>query len=349
MPFTKRIKLSLITAVIAAFLGSFLILLLSSSIRGIALFILISAAVVFVISFITNLILEGKPSKVRIPVFIVIGFLSVIIVMSTTIYQIGSRMMLMPHVNSDSIARLDTMHVEEINYDGLYGWRIPANTAKDGEKRPVILYFGGNGEDSATMVLNILNDDRLAFLHDAYDFIFIDYPGYGYTTGVCNDDNIRDFTVSAYEYVERLETTGSITVMGYSMGTGAATYLASTGVIIDQVILVAPYANTYDLFNNVIDIFHGPLRLLVSVRMDSDRYATEVKCPVTIFASTTDEVIPIESSRYLFTRFTNNITDFVTFDGLYHNDFFYNDEFINSLSDLLYQVPLSTESSTEGK
>lgn len=349
MPFSKRIKLSLITAVIAAFLGSFLVLLLSSSIRGIALFILISAVVVFAVSFIANLILEGKPSKVRIPVFIVIGILSIIIVMSTTIYQIGSRMMLRPHVNTDSIASLDTMHVEEINFDGLYGWRIPAINAKDDEKRPVILYFGGNGEDSATKVLNILNDDRLAFLYDTADFIFIDYPGYGYTTGACNDDNIRDFTVAAYDYVEGLNTTGSITVMGYSMGTGAATYLASTGVAIDRVILVAPYANTYDLFNNVFDIFHGPLRLLVSVRMDSDRYATNIECPVTIFASTTDEVIPIESSRHLFTCFTDNVTDFVTLDGVYHNDFFGDDEFLNSLSGLIVQEPQVTEDVVEGK
>ncbi len=349
MTFSKRVKLSLITAVIAAFLGSFLIMLLSSSIRGIAVFLIISSLIVFVLAFIANLVLEGKPSKVRIPVFIIVGILAVIIIMSATIYQLGSKIMLRPHVNEESIASLSTMHVEEINYDGLYGFRIPASNAKDGEKRPVILYFGGNGEDSATTVLNILNDERLSFLHTNTDFVFIDYPGYGYTEGVCTDDNIRIFADDAYNYVQGLDTTESLTVMGYSMGTGVATFLASVDTSIDRVILIAPYANTYDLYNNYLDIFHGPLRLLVSFNMDSYKYASAVRCPVTIFASTSDEVIPIESSRMLFTCFTNNITDFLTFDGIGHNDFFDNDEFINSLSGLISQGTPEAEEVVEGK
>jgi pimeloyl-ACP methyl ester carboxylesterase len=86
-------------------------------------------------------------------------------------------------------------------------------------------------------------------------------------------------------------------------------------------ILLTPYANGYDLFNNVLPIFFGPMRLLVREKLPSDYFAPMVTAPVLIIASREDEIIPFSSSEDLAALFPNEV-EFIELRGAGHNDVF---------------------------
>ena len=53
-------------------------------------------------------------------------------------------------------------------------------------------------------------------------------------------------------------TIDNIVIMGYSIGTGMATYLASQKNV-NGLILLAPYDNALNLYNDNLNIFYGPI------------------------------------------------------------------------------------------
>lgn len=321
----KRLKIAIYTAIISAIIGSFVFLILSSGLRKLAIIALIATLAVFVISLVVTLILEGKPAKVRVPVFAAVILISVIVVLSLITYQIGLRILFRPGFNEDAYDELTDLKggVQTIEIGDYSGWRIPASSVSPSEARPVILYFAGNGGDSSKMTLFILEHDELAFLHENYDFIYVDYPSYGNSGGVLSESSIKEFALEVYEGVSSLDTTSSVTVIAYSLGNGPAVYLTSQEEAdIDNLILLAPYNSGYDLYNSSLNIFHGPLRLLVAYKMPVYSFASDVTCPVTIIASSDDEVVPIDSSRDLFSYFrVSSSSNFITVNGVDHDDF----------------------------
>lgn len=334
MPFSKRMKFSAIASVIAAVLGSFLIFLLNEPIRKDAVTALIAAAAIFAVALIVSFLLEGKTSKVRVPVYTLLILVSVCVIASFLMYSIGMKFAFPGSSDEDAYESLLDVDgkVVEIEAGELSGWRIPAISVPADAKRPVILYFGGNGENSSTKVSNILNNDALTFLYRNYDFIYIDYPSYGNSGGTISENSIMEYALAAYETAASLDTTSGITVLSYSIGNGPAAYLAgSEEAEIDNLIMLAPYYSGLDLFNSNIDIFHGPLVLLAGFRMPAYKYAKNITCPVTMIASADDEVIPIESSRALFAALTNNSANFITVNEIGHNDFFSEHEVIDSI------------------
>ena len=334
MTFEKKAKLSLLAAVIGAFLGSGIILFLTPAFRSVALTLLITCAVVFIVVLVLAYALEGKSKKLRTPVFVAVVIVSLLAVSCIALYNYGKLMTFHPYFDEDSYDELSDMSnkVYEISEDGLCGWRLPAASETGDTPRPVILYFGGNGENSSTKILHIMEESDLFFLHDDYDFIFIDYPSYGLSEGSISEDAMREFALKAYDIVTSLDTTSSVSLLSYSIGNGPAVYLASQpNVEIENMVLLAPYYSGCDLYNNYLNIFHGPLVLLAAYRMPVYKYAGNVTCPVTVIASQDDEVIPIESSRHLFTELTESSASFITVQGVEHNDFFSTDEVVDAV------------------
>ena len=87
--------------------------------------------------------------------------------------------------------------------------------------------------------------------------------------------------------------------------------------------------------NSVLNIFHGPLKLLVAYKMPVYRFAPGVRCKVTIIASADDEIIPISSSRALFTELTGSNADFITVEETGHNDMFEDENVLDALAGAL--------------
>ena len=181
------------------------------------------------------------------------------------------------------------------------------------EDVPVILYFYGNGETGSRKMRELREDVRQGYF-TGFDMAVFDYPGYGGTPGRSTEESVKETAIAAYD---RLRQSGNpVFVCGYSIGTGAANYVAANRDAA-ALALVAPYADGYDLYNNFLPVFRNPfMRGLVSFRMESRVFAENVKVTPLIVASADDRTVPLASSEALADCFDS--VDFHRLDGRNH-------------------------------
>jgi len=190
-----------------------------------------------------------------------------------------------------------------------------------GDKAPLVIYFGGNGEVSYQhMLMREMRDQWRYF--SGYNYLFVDYEGYGLNDGRPHYSNMYEQALAVFDYAAALPNVDSsrIVIMGFSLGTGSAVYLAGNRPVAG-LIIAAPFASGYDLYNNVFPIFHGPLRLMVRQKFPSYEAAPSVTSPVLIMASRSDEIIPFASSARLSEMFAGEV-DFIVLEDERHNYMF---------------------------
>ena len=126
----------------------------------------------------------------------------------------------------------------------------------------------------------------------------------------------------------------NIVIVGYSIGTGVATYCASMNKV-KGLILIAPYDQALSLYNNAINIFHGPLKLLAKYRFDSLSYSKNIDTEVQIITSYDDEVISYKFSQNLSNNFKNHKDIIMLNNNVKHSDYFSQDTVLNTVKNYL--------------
>ena len=288
--------------------------------RGAASYLLVGTAAAFIIETVILILMKSRKTAVKIIKIIIALIVNISVFFCVSVYGISEAIVLQPHRDDASYEQLITSgEAEEIIIDGkqgkIHGWFY--NTA--GENAPTVLYFYGNYETASTR-LSVLLKDYSSSPFDGCNFAVFDYPAYGKTEGICSDKALLDFSLDVYDGLK--EKTENIIVLGYSVGTGPAVYLASNRDV-SALILYAPYADGYDLYNNILDVFHGPVRLLVSFNIESIKYAGNVSEKTLILASENDRLIPFASS----VRLSEAISDvsFIAVSPIGHNEFLSDD------------------------
>lgn len=231
---------------------------------------------------------------------------------------------------------LNEKNFEEIriNNNGklLNGW-IKYNT--DQQQAPLLIFFGGNAQNSSNTCLNFLHTDKYKYF-EGYNLMIIDYPGYGLSDGKPSDKTMFDSALKVYDYASQLDCVDedNIVVLGYSIGTGVATYVASQRNV-NGLILVAPYDEALSLYNDTVNIFHGPLKLLARYKFNSIYYAQNVTVSPLIITSYDDEVISYKFSLNLAKYFNNIDKTIVLNNNVKHNDYFSQEEVLINIYDYL--------------
>lgn len=285
-----------------------------------AICIAIGALVAFLSEVLLLTVLKGKNPVKRAVKIILLFVMNISVFVCAVIYGIAPAFILQPHSDEASYKALaDVSLAEEISFAGtnglINGWFYNAA----GENAPTVLYFYGNYETASTRLLSLTeNYENSAFAN--CNFAVFDYPSYGKSEGRCTDKSILQFSLDVFD--ELSKKTDEIIVLGYSVGTGQACYVASEREV-KSLILYAPYAESADLYNNVIDIFHGPLEKLVAFDISNIGYAKNITEPTLILASFDDEVIPVSSSEKLVPNFGGPCTLIKTHGD--HNHFFSSD------------------------
>jgi len=232
------------------------------------------------------------------------------------------RMFFYPDHDADAHAILsDESDFEEIKISYgknqyLHGW-FKHNVDSD-EPAPLIIFFGGNAMNSSTTSLWYL-DSSIYEYFEGYNFLMMDYPGYGLSTGRPSDKSMYEAALTIYDYVINMENVdeNNIVVKGFSIGSGVATHLASKRDV-NGLILLAPFDRGLSLYNSVLNIFYGPLRLLARYNFNSIEYAQNVSVQPLIIASYGDEMMNSEWPKNLAEYF-NEVYDLVMLDGVCHN------------------------------
>jgi dienelactone hydrolase len=221
----------------------------------------------------------------------------------------------------------------------LKGW-IRFNTEK--KSAPLVLYFGGNGQNSSKTLYDFSTKGTFSSFTD-YNVMMVDYRGYGYSGGTPSDAAMFSDALDVYDYAVKQPYTDKNRVIpiGYSIGTGVATYLASQRQTAGLV-LVAPYYDGQSLCNSMLNIFHGPLSLLVRYKFDTKSFAPMVKAAPLIFTSKTDSVISFQQSEMLAQKF-KSVYKFVYITGTDHDQYFSQKQTLEEIKSYLSFVAGGTQ------
>lgn len=171
-----------------------------------------------------------------------------------------------------------------------------------------LLYFGGNAEDVSyglPAIAEAFPDHAIYLMH---------YRGYGGSSGTPSEAALFSDAVTLFDRVHAEHR--SIVVVGRSLGSGVATYLASVRPVA-RLVLVTPYDSLVAVASKHYPFF--PVRWLMRDKYESLRYAERVTAPTLIIAAQFDEVIPASSTQALFPHFRPGVATMKVIAGTSHN------------------------------
>lgn len=104
------------------------------------------------------------------------------------------------------------------------------NQKNKNEKAPLVIFFTGNAQNSSNTLYNYYLSETMKDVFGDYNLMIIDYPGYGMSKGKPSDDSMFIASKYIFEYATKMNEVDkdNIVIMGYSIGTGVASYCAST-------------------------------------------------------------------------------------------------------------------------
>jgi pimeloyl-ACP methyl ester carboxylesterase len=155
-----------------------------------------------------------------------------------------------------------------------------------------LVYFGGNAEDVAGNIgpFSAAFPDRSLYL--------VNYRGYGGSSGRPSETGLKADALTVFDEVYRQHR--DVAVIGRSLGSGVAVYLASQRPV-ERLVLVT----AYDSLVNVARAHYRflPVGLLLRDRYDSASRAPAVTAPVLVVVAGEDEIIPRARSEALAAAF----------------------------------------------
>ncbi|MCL2833022.1 MAG: dienelactone hydrolase family protein [Treponema sp.] len=294
---------------------------------------------VFVLVFLLNLLLRGIGSiagkkiyagkrkqigrRIAVVCSVLLMVLSVFTAVCVFVFSVQDRILFRDVNDQMSREYLRNMPgYNEVEFTSAGGRTWHGMMYAPGEKKsPLVIYFGGNGECSYSNMVSRMRQNQWQFFA-GYNYLFIDYEGYGINGGKTNYLKMYEQALAVYDYAANLPNIDNkrIVTMGFSLGTGCAVFLAANRPV-TGLILSAPYSNGYDIFNNQLPVFYGPMKLLVKQKLPSQNFAPRVNCPVLIIASKSDEMVPFYSSQSLSKLFPGHV-EFMELDHYSHNNLF---------------------------
>ncbi len=228
------------------------------------------------------------------------------------------------HLTNDSTVESIKIHSGDADY--LQGWLCKKTT---GDKLKIIIYFGGNAEEVSHLISQSHQIKNRSLL-------LINYPGYGNSDGNPGEKEFFDASLKIYDYVMSRNDIDSsnIIVMGRSLGTAVATYLASKRKV-SGVILISPFAS----MSSVAKEHHPflPVGLLLKHKFDSKKYAKNIRSPLLCIYGTDDTIIPSAHSKELI-KYWGGKTECYELAGFDHNNLLENEKAWNYINDFLNEL-----------
>lgn len=307
----KRIFLCLITAAVIsaaiAFAGQMWLRQISGADRvklsDFYLFAGISAFIIFVLTL--------RPARRPLAFFKNIGRALLLAALTALVWAfaflwVGQSALLYPPVTVNERAeealkampQAEELSVPGENGENYHGWLIKGGAGKAG----LILYFGGNGEESSARAETMARPESQQLLAGCH-FMSLDPPGVGRSPGERSEESIYRMAKAAWAYAaSRPEADPEkIVLAGWSLGSGTALRLAEemhpAGLII-----FAPFYNGSELVTEHVQRLLKitlPFSLPARDAFRSARYARNVQAPALVVAARDDRAVPYEQSRRL--------------------------------------------------
>jgi pimeloyl-ACP methyl ester carboxylesterase len=186
------------------------------------------------------------------------------------------------------------------------------------EPKTNIIYFGGSAETAQA------ETEKITQWSDRYNanVIFVDYRGYGASGGLPALEHLPDDALSVYDNTGALRGGVPTVVVGFSLGSLSATYLAAHRQV-QGLILMAPISSfsDRDMYTRarkrqMLPWYHAPFARWVKIRpafeipegLEPIQQIQRVSAPLLLIHGNEDEVIPVRSGRKIYDLATGGKT-----------------------------------------
>jgi len=178
--------------------------------------------------------------------------------------------------------------ITSVDNKNLRGWLVkPAVTGKV----PLVIYFGGNAEEVSWLIGE-------AQRFRGWAVCLMNYRGYGLSEGKPGEKELYSDALTIYDYCTKRSDIDKerIIIMGRSIGSGVATYLAQNRNV-KGAILICPFDSLVSIGKKHYPFL--PVSLLLKHRFDSASRAPSIKAPLFALLAASDEIVPREGSMRL--------------------------------------------------
>lgn len=170
-----------------------------------------------------------------------------------------------------------------------------------------------------------------AYLDLGYNILMIDYRGFGKSEGkIKSEKQFYSDAQMGYDYLKKKFKENEIVIVGFSIGTGTASYLASTNHP-KSLVLKAPYYSWTERNKEKIPYFPN---FLLKYKFENHKHLMKTNCPVYIFHGDKDVILSYASSIKLKSHLKEG-DEFITLKGQQHFGINKNLEFIKKLKEIL--------------
>ena len=248
------------------------------------------------------------------------------ILLGTLLYYIQEKLIFFPQQLPADYKFTFDQRFQELQFntpDGpiLHGLLFKADSSKG-----LIFYLHGNAGSLASW-----GQVAKTYTDAGYDLFMLDYRGYGKSGGsIRNENQFYNDVQLVYDSIRKKYDEKNIVVLGYSIGTGAATKLAAVNRP-RLLILQAPYFSLTDMAKKNFSIIPS---FILKYKFQTNFFLGKCKMPVVIFHGDQDEVIYYGSSIKLKALFKPSDT-LITLHGQGHNGMSDNTAYISELKKVL--------------
>lgn len=159
-------------------------------------------------------------------------------------------------------------------------------------KERAILYFGGNAEAV------LLNAEPFLRNFSDYTIYLVNYRGYGGSSGKPGEQALYADALRIFD--ESIKQHSKLEVMGRSLGSGVATFLASQRPV-EKLVLITPYDSIVALAQGSFPWF--PVKWLMKEKYDSLSRVNKITAKVLFVLADHDLIVPEIRSRTLANAF----------------------------------------------
>ena len=194
------------------------------------------------------------------------------------------------YIKQNDFLYFPTQHIDTTYEEKVFtneGVSISTTVLNFGQKR-AILYFGGNGENVDYQANNFkeIFKDCTVYL--------VKYRGYGKSTGEPSEKGLYSDALNIYDSIKNQYL--NISIIGRSLGTGIATYLASKRDIY-KLALITPFDSIESVAQKRFPIY--PMSIVLRDKYKSIDRVNNIKSQTLILMAQNDQIIKSEHTKNL--------------------------------------------------
>ncbi|MCK5760731.1 MAG: alpha/beta hydrolase [Candidatus Delongbacteria bacterium] len=241
---------------------------------------------------------------------------TIYIIFALLLYFMQRKLLYLPQEGSQNV---DATEIEFKNGDiVLRGWIV--NEGKD----KAMLYYGGNAETI---------DTNIAFYRENfpdYTLYLINYRGFGKSDGDPTEENLFNDALFIYDQISSKHK--KISLIGRSLGTGIAVYVASKRKV-DKLVLITPFDSILNAARQTYKIF--PFSFLLKDKYESINYVKDIKSKTLFLIAEKDRIIKYSLSMNLYEAFSKDMVELKIVKDAGHNTISHYPEFSETMKKFL--------------